>query len=295
MIAQEQAYSEPLVTIGLPTYNRAPGLKRTLECIAAQTYKNIEIIISDNCSTDPTVQEVIQSFAPSDTRITAYRQAVNVGLEENFNFVFAKSTAEYFMWMSDDDYFDSNYVEACVRFLIQNPDHVLCSGTADYYDASTLLFKEKMFQVDQATPFSRLYTYFSKVGKNGNFYGVFRNKLLLEKPIGLHIGCDWSLMAKFAILGKLTYINTTSYHRSAEGNSETKRKMIQKFKLNKFESIFFETYIAAKISTNIFNDKTVRYKFNFVVRSFIVCIIFTQINIKLVLNFIKKKLGMKVH
>lgn len=287
----QQANSEPLVTIGLPTYNRPVGLQKCLKTILQQTYSNLEIIISDNCSTDKAVQQVIQEYAAKDDRIKHFRQTENLGLEENFNFIFAKASANYFIWMSDDDYFDDNYVAECVQFLQANPDHVLCSGIAKYYSGDQFLFDEKMFRVDQRNPLARLFTYFSKVEKNGNFYGVFRNQLLKEKPIGVHVGCDWSFMAKLVVLGKLSFVNTTSYHRSIEGNSGTRKKMVKKFRVNRFKNIFFETYSAFEISTHIFNDPAVRISFSFIQRQLIVTMIFFQINYRLFMKFVKKITG----
>jgi len=286
-----QANSEPLVTIGLPTYNRPAGLKKCLQTISSQSYKNLEIIISDNCSTDEKVQEVILEFAAKDSRIKHFRQTVNIGLEENFNFVYAKATADYFTWMSDDDHFDSNYIEACMQFLLRHPDHVLCSGIAKYYSGDDFMFDEKMFRLDQPAGFKRVITFFANAGKNGNFYGVFRNHLLAAKPIGEHVGCDWSFMAKLAVLGKLSYVTTTSYHRSAHGNSGTRKKMVQKFKLNKLKALFFETYSAYEVARHIFDDRAVRVQFNVLQRMGIVLVVFLQINYKLFMNFIQKKRG----
>lgn len=288
---QQQDISEPLVTIGLPTYNRPQGLEKCLQTILQQTWSNLEIIISDNCSTDEAVQQVIQEYAAKDNRIRHFRQTENIGLEENFNFVFKKASDGYFTWISDDDYFDNNYVAECVQFLEANPDHVLCSGVARYYSGNKFLFDEKMFKVDQRNPLARLFTYFSKVDKNGNFYGVFCNKLLHEKPIGMHVGCDWSFMAKLALLGKLSFINTTSYHRSLEGNSGTRKKMVKKFHVNRFKNIFFETYSAFQISTHIFNDPAVCVSFNFIQRQLIVTMIFIQINYRFFMKFVKKITG----
>ena len=285
-----QANSEPLVTIGLPTYNRPAGLKKCLESILKQTYGNLEIIISDNCSTDESVQQVIQQYALKDSRIKHFRQPVNLGLEKNFNFVYSMATSPYFTWMSDDDHFDDNYVAECVKYLEDHPDYILCSGVARYYSGINFLFDEKMFRVDQASAFKRIFTYFSKAGKNGNFYGVFRNFQLHAKPIGEHVGCDWSFMAKLAILGKLSYVTSTSYHRSADGNSGTRDKMVKKFGLNKFKTIFFETYSAFEISSHIFDDDAVKTKFNFIQRKCIVLLAFFQINYKLFMNFVKKKI-----
>jgi len=290
-----QTIASPRVTIGLPTYNRPEGLKKSLDHILKQTYPNLEIIISDNCSTDDRVQKVIQEYAAKDSRINATRQKTNIGLEENFNFVFDQSTADYFIWMSDDDYFDANYITECMKVLSGNPDYVLCSGVAKYYSEGQFLFTEKMFLVNQEKSFSRLFKYFSAVHKNGNFYGVFKRRLLLQKPIGVHIGCDWSFMAKLAILGKLTFTIATNYHRSAAGNSETRKKMIRKFGFNKLQALFFETYSAYCIASNIFTDSAVKARFNYLERKIVSGIIFLQINYKLLMNFIKKKMGIPIN
>lgn len=295
MNKNQQAGSVPLVSVGLPTYNRPAGLRKALEHLLLQDYPNLDIVISDNCSTDPLVQEVIREFAAADSRIRPFRQEVNIGLEENFNFTFNMAKADLFMWMSDDDYFDSNYISACVRFLEQHPDYVLCSGVAKYYTGTKFLFTENMFSLNQEKPISRIFSYFSKVGKNGNFYGIFRNRLFSEKPIGLHIGCDWSFMAKLSLLGKLTYTNESSYHRSADGNSGTKKKMIKKFGFNKLQAIFFETYSAYVIASHIFNDNTVNKKYNPLIKKLIVTVVFFQINYLLLANFIKKKTGRPVY
>jgi glycosyltransferase domain-containing protein len=293
MTGTEQADRLPLVTIGLPTYNRPEGLQKCLDCILSQTYRHLEIIISDNCSTHEDVQRIILEYAAKDDRVKPYRQRENIGLEENFNFVFSKSTADYFVWMSDDDYFDTNYIEECVHFLEKNPGYVLCSGLAKYYRGGHYLYDEKMLPLHQKKAVARLLKYYLKVNNNGKFYGVFRNRLFATKPLDVHIGCDLTFMGKLAILGKLTYVDTTSYHRSLDGNSATKKKMIKRFELNKFQSLFFEFYISYEIATHIFSDKSVQHKFSWVTRKFLTIIIFFEMNFLLLMAFFKKRWGKK--
>jgi FkbM family methyltransferase len=105
--------SQPLVSIGIPTYNRPEGLKRTLECITKQSYKNLEIIVSDNCSLNPEVEKVVKEFKGKDSRIQYFHQSENIGAANNFKFVLEKATGEYFMWATDDDEWDYEYVEFC--------------------------------------------------------------------------------------------------------------------------------------------------------------------------------------
>ena len=287
-LTSAQAISSPLVTIGLPTYNRPAGLRKALEWIGKQTYPSLEIIISDNCSTEEEVQKITAEYAAKVNRIKVFRQLENIGLENNFNFVYAQSTAPYFIWMSDDDFFEANYIEECVNFLEKNQDHVLCSGIAKYYSGDQFVFNETMFKTDQENITARVHQYFAHVQKNGNFYGVFRNKMFSNDPIQLHVGCDWSFMARLAVLGKLTYIDTTAYHRSAEGNSQTRKKMVEKFNLNGFKNLFFETYLAYVIAANIFTDPLVNKEVGGIKRKLLAVMVFFQINWKLFFKFIRK-------
>lgn len=103
----------PLVTIGIPTYNRADGyLKQTLESAVNQTYPNIEIVVSDNCSSDHT-EAVVQSFA--DPRIKYFKHVKNIGANNNFNFCLEQAKGVYFLLLHDDDLIDQDFVEICMK------------------------------------------------------------------------------------------------------------------------------------------------------------------------------------
>jgi len=103
----------PLVTIAIPTYNRASGyLRNAIECALKQTYPNIELVISDNCSSDNT-EEIVTGYA--DPRIRYFRQDVNIGANNNFNFCVEKAKGSYFLLFHDDDAIDADFMEACMR------------------------------------------------------------------------------------------------------------------------------------------------------------------------------------
>ena len=84
----------PLVSVGIPTYNRPEGLRRTLDCITKQTYSNLEIIVSDNASPQTETEAVVRSFMVNDSRISYFRQPTNIGATNNFWFVLKKSIGE---------------------------------------------------------------------------------------------------------------------------------------------------------------------------------------------------------
>lgn len=104
----------PIVSVGIPTYNRPEGLRRTLNCITSQTYANIEIIVSDNCSDNENVSKVIDEFRTRDNRIIGIKQTRNIGAFNNFKFVLQKSSGTYFMWAADDDFWERNFIEELV-------------------------------------------------------------------------------------------------------------------------------------------------------------------------------------
>lgn len=107
------ARSYPLVSIGIPTYNRANSyLKQAIENAISQTYPNIEIIISDNCSSDNT-EQLVRSF--SDGRIRYYKQERNIGPNNNFNFCLNQANGAYFLLFQDDDLIDEDFIECCMK------------------------------------------------------------------------------------------------------------------------------------------------------------------------------------
>jgi glycosyltransferase involved in cell wall biosynthesis len=116
------------VSIGIPTYNRADGyLRYALKSALDQNYEPIEIIVSDNCSTDDT-ESMIKSY--KDSRIRYFRQAKNISANDNFNFCLNKADGEYFLLLHDDDMIDADLVQTCMEALNDNQEPgVIISGT----------------------------------------------------------------------------------------------------------------------------------------------------------------------
>ena len=122
----DQGKLTPKVSIGIPVFNGGKTLARTIESILCQDYKNIEIIISDNASTDDT-RVVSEKYQEKDSRILYFRQESNIGMFENFNEVFRLSSGEFFMWAAHDDEHASNFISSCLRYLFVDPNAALCA------------------------------------------------------------------------------------------------------------------------------------------------------------------------
>lgn len=119
--------NNPLVSIGLPTYNRTEGLRNALDYFCNQKYENLEIIVSDNCSPDdPT--DMVNEFIKKDKRIRYYRQSENIGMSLNVHFIWGKSRGKYFTLASDDDWWSDEFVSELVFLLQKNKDAVCAYG-----------------------------------------------------------------------------------------------------------------------------------------------------------------------
>ncbi len=110
----------PLVTIAIPTYNRASSyLPFTLKSALDQSYRNLEIIVSDNCSSDST-EQFLKSF--SDSRIRYIRHAENIGAPNNWNFCISEARGVYLLLLQDDDMIDPGFIEVCMKAVKGNVD-----------------------------------------------------------------------------------------------------------------------------------------------------------------------------
>jgi len=110
--------AEPLVSIVLPTYNRAKMLSGSIESCQNQTYENIEIIIVNDGSTDNT-EQIVQKFIEKDPRIKYYKKS-NAGLPKALNYGFQYAKGKYFTWTSDDNLYGEEALMLMVSALKAN-------------------------------------------------------------------------------------------------------------------------------------------------------------------------------
>jgi glycosyltransferase involved in cell wall biosynthesis len=110
----------PLVTIGIPTYNRGAGyLRQTLDSALAQTYPRLEIVVSDNGSTDCTPQMMGDCHDP---RVRYFRQDPPVRPNDNYNFCLAQARGDFFLLLQDDDQIDPDFATACLEAAGGRPE-----------------------------------------------------------------------------------------------------------------------------------------------------------------------------
>jgi len=211
--------AKPLVSVGIPTYNRAPLLRRAIESVLDQDYDHIELIISDNASTDDT-QALCEEFCRRDSRVQYYRQPVNLGLTANFTAVFEHSSGQFYKWLADDDWIDQTYISHCVRELLQQPELAVVCGLTKWYSENQFRADGSKTNLLQHSGKARVLAFYRGVRSNEAVYGLMRRDILSAVPTMANVfGADWFVMASIAFKGKIKTIETTTNYQAIGGAS----------------------------------------------------------------------------
>ena len=202
---------KPLVSIGIPAYNAEKTLDACIKSVVNQTYRNIEIIISDNCSSDSTAA-ICRKFADIDPRINLVVQEENIGPVANFNYVLSRSTGTYFMWLATDDFKSPDFIDINLEFLQKNPEYVAstCPNRFDVPDSENHDWELLSLEGDQKF---RIVDFLRNANRSrGLFYSLFRTDILKKYPwFGVNfLAWDWLLLFYFSLNWK--------FHRSPNGS-----------------------------------------------------------------------------
>jgi glycosyltransferase involved in cell wall biosynthesis len=216
------------VSIGVPVFNGARHLAYCLESLVGQTYEDLEILISDNASTDATAT-ICKEYCQRDYRIRYYRQARNIGAAANYNFLVHKASGELFKWAAHDDVCAPDLVARCVAALDASPTAALAFGRTGFIDdagAPLLGYDVPIRWSNHHAPFDRLKEQLA-VPRTAlhhlctRQFGVFRRDLLLETSlVRSHPASDLVLMVELALLGGFVEVDERLFFvRLHEGSS----------------------------------------------------------------------------
>ena len=135
--------SRCLVSIVLPTFNGERYLRQSVDSCLAQTYRNWELIIVDDASTDATPQ-IAAEYAEQDARIRVVHNTQNRRLPESLNVGFAYARGQYLTWTSDDNYYAPTAIEEMVEFLNQHPEKGMVCADYVAVDANGVFVEERL-------------------------------------------------------------------------------------------------------------------------------------------------------
>jgi glycosyltransferase involved in cell wall biosynthesis len=218
--------SEPLVSVCIPTYNRAQKLQRAVNALFNSTYKNLEIVISDNASSDDT-ETVCIALEKLDSRIKYYRHPENLGPTANFEFARSQATGKYFLWHGDDDHLNSNYIRTCIAELENDPSLVLVSGVAAYHQGDgDISSYGNVIQSTPESPMLRVIKYLWLVTDNSIFCGAYRRSDVEECTMPNCLAGDWIWMAEVLLKGKAKVLPIVYLYRQYGDNTSSSHRRI---------------------------------------------------------------------
>lgn len=132
----------PLVSILIPTFNRADYLGEAIDSALSQTYKNIEIIVHDDASTDDT-PALLKKY--SDPRLRIIRTEDNHGMLGGWNFIVTKAKGEYIKFLASDDLLEPTCVSELVKVAIKNPNASFITCQRKFIDGQGRVVKKMGF------------------------------------------------------------------------------------------------------------------------------------------------------
>jgi glycosyltransferase involved in cell wall biosynthesis len=117
----------------VPSYNGAAFIRRTLDCLAAQTWDNLEILIADDCSTDDTPR-IIAEFAARNANVRLLPRTANLGWLRNSNDLMANASGELLFFAFHDDAVDPDYISVLVDALDKQPSAVIAYTDMEVFE-----------------------------------------------------------------------------------------------------------------------------------------------------------------
>lgn len=214
----------PKVSIGIPVYNGQKYLESAIKSLLQQSFRDFEVVISDNASTDKT-EEICRFFQSQDERIRYCRNTVNIGAAGNYKKVFQLARGEFFKWMAHDDKCSANYIEECVKELEADSKIVMCFPKViliDDIESPLPLVEDGTYVTPRGriistnlqrnfmsdSPSERYSEVLFKTTECYEFFGLSRRDVI-EKTSqhAAFYGSDKVLLCELAVMGKLKEVS----------------------------------------------------------------------------------------
>ncbi len=215
--------TDPLVSITLTSYNQKEKLKRALDSLLNQTYKQIEIIIVDDYSTDGSQDFILEQVSKRPGIVRYYFQSRNVGIPKNKNSGFKLSEGEFLTYLDGDDYYLPEKIENEVRYFQKNPECDVVFSDFIIKNSS----EEKPWSLHQDNlPLNLFHKIFSRDFPRNT---VFRFELMKHEVLKrieyydetLPAFHDWDSRIRYSSFAKIGYCKNVGsvYYTSEEGIS----------------------------------------------------------------------------
>lgn len=217
--------NQPLVSVIMVTYNRAALIGPAIESVLAQSYRELELLIVDDASTDETAT-IADSYAKNDDRIKYHVNERNLGISRNRNRGLEMAQGDYIAVLdSDDVWVDTDKLARQVDFLEQSPDHVLVGSNVVVIDASGRTIDHFKYETDDHSIRKRL------LARNQFTHSSLLFRRATAVAVGgydesLAIWEDFDLILKMGTLGQMANLKeeTTAYRKHGGNISNSVRR-----------------------------------------------------------------------
>ena len=196
------------ICIGVPTYNGESTLGKTLESLECQSFKDFTVMISDDNSTDGTL-DIIKSFCNKNDNFSYTVNKSNLGMFANCNKLFSNSNSKYFGWVPQDDLREKDFLKECYLGLESNNKSVLAyAQTGVRYKKKNILMH--INTIDSISNIKDPYYRYTNLTKNFHdsiVYGLIRSKALNETSLWKNLnGSANRLIFELCLLGEFIQI-----------------------------------------------------------------------------------------
>lgn len=248
----------PKVTIMIPTYNQEEYISAAIESALAQDYRNLEVLVTDDCSSDRT-GEIVRKYE-KDPRFRYIRNEVNLGRVGNYhNTLYKYATGEWVINLDGDDYYsDSNYISRAINRIKQHDD-VSCYFAKRYISDKLRRFKDT--EIDKETWLFDGTEFFLNYFKYGGFAhagAIYRRDIALRDHLCYTypgIQSDFHGIIRYTVLGKVIFTHDSGYVWRLHGdNATTSVKNKKKYK----SEIICQEAIIRDLPNGILSDEEKR-------------------------------------
>lgn len=208
-------YSEdlPLVTIGVPVYNGAEHLRITLNSLLEQDYPRLEILISDNASTDETA-DIALEYARTYPCIRYHRHPENLGSAVNFTTLTEMARGKYFMWAATHDKWTCSIISRAVE-IMEKDAGVLVSYAVPYWltsDGKETPIDTTLIDTRSSSKIARFVTTLWGLTACPQIYGVHRLQSIREMmPCRKMFGPDTFILARLSCKGSFAVLHDQKF------------------------------------------------------------------------------------
>lgn len=208
------------VSIILPVYNGEDYVSKSISSILDQTYKNIELVIVNDCSTDDT-QQILDEWQKKDSRIKLVRNSCNLKLPKTLDVGFANASAEYLTWTSADNMYKENAIEVMARYLDEHADVGMVYADYTNIDSKDRTLDERVLPSADAMPFTNpigaCFMYRKEVAEKAGEYDA-----------SLFLAEDYDYWIRIWRIAKVVHLpeNLYFYRKHEKSLSETRKEQI---------------------------------------------------------------------